>query len=64
MEHRLNRESINLFEAHLLKEEKAEATIRKYLRDIRSFFSFLDQREDRGIKTLFLKKRSLPIKKC
>lgn len=62
MEHRLNRESIDLFEAHLLKEEKAEAAIRKYLRDIRSFFSFLDQREDRGDKDFISKETVIAYK--
>lgn len=43
MEHRLNWNSIDLFEAYLIKEEKAEATIKKYIRDVRSFFSFLGE---------------------
>ena len=33
------------FEKHLRKEEKSAATIEKYLRDIRSFYSFLDNRQ-------------------
>ena len=62
MEHRLNRESINLFEAHLLKEEKAEATIRKYLRDIRSFFFLPGPKGGQGDKDFISKETVIAYK--
>ena len=43
--HSINTEAILRFEQHLKQEEKSEATIEKYLRDIRCFYVFLDNRE-------------------
>lgn len=37
-------ESIMKFEEHLISEEKSTATVEKYMRDIRCFYSFLDGR--------------------
>lgn len=37
-------QSLLQFEQHLIQEEKSAATIEKYLRDIRAFYTFLDGR--------------------
>ena len=46
MEHykTVNDEQINLFSAHLCKEERCPGTIEKYLRDMRAFAAWLGQR--------------------
>lgn len=36
---------IRRFEQHMIAEEKSAATIEKYLRDIRSFFAYLSDRQ-------------------
>lgn len=40
---RVTKESIDEFEKYLYERENAEATIRKYITDIRTFFRFLDE---------------------
>ena len=40
----INLEAIGQFKQHLKQEEKSEATIEKYLRDIQHFYSFLEDR--------------------
>lgn len=40
----INLEVIGQFKQHLKQEEKSEATIEKYLRDIQHFYSFLEDR--------------------
>lgn len=45
MYHSINIEAIRRFEQYLKQEEKSEATVEKYLRDIRCFYTFLDGRE-------------------
>lgn len=44
MYHSCNTEAILRFEQHLKQEEKSEATIEKYLRDIQHFYGFLEGR--------------------
>lgn len=39
----MNEEHIRQFQALLIDEEKSDATIRKYIRDLTSFFEFLDE---------------------
>ena len=42
MERILSQQKIDAFERHLYNEERSQATIDKYLRDVRVFFIFLD----------------------
>lgn len=49
--------AIQKFERHLIAEEKSTATIEKYLRDIRAFYSFLDHREITKKETVAYKER-------
>ena len=44
MRYTINLEIIGQFKQHLKQEEKSEATIEKYLRDIQHFYSFLEDR--------------------
>lgn len=39
------REQVKAFEGYLRNEEKSEATVEKYLRDVRAFLSFVGERE-------------------
>ena len=55
--HSINTEAILRFEQHLKQEEKSEATIEKYLRDIRCFYVFLDNREISKNETVAYKER-------
>ena len=41
----LKREKLEQYKQHLLSEEKSDATVEKYCRDINAFYSFLDGRE-------------------
>lgn len=45
------------FERYLISEEKSEATVEKYLRDIRTFYVFLDNREISKNETVTYKER-------
>ncbi len=54
-----NTEAILRFEQHLKQEEKSTATTQKYLRDIRCFCSFLDNREICKKETVAYKERLL-----
>ncbi len=40
----IGRESINKFEKYLVREEKSAATIEKYMRDVRAFSAYADNR--------------------
>ena len=44
------------FQEYLLEEEKSQATIEKYLRDVRHFFSFLKERTISKEETIAYKK--------
>ncbi len=50
-------QAILRFEQYLKQEEKSEATIEKYLRDIRGFYTFLDGREIDKKETVAYKER-------
>lgn len=41
---KITRQQIDNFRVHLLKGEKSEATIEKYLRDVRTFWSFAGEK--------------------
>ena len=41
MENRITTTNIGQFHARLVEDEKSEATIEKYLRDVEAFFSFV-----------------------
>lgn len=43
MENRMTRTNIEQFHARLIEDEKSEATIAKYLRDVEAFFSFVGE---------------------
>lgn len=43
MAHKMNEEQIRRFQEELINEEKSDATIRKYIRDVTSFFCFLGE---------------------
>ncbi len=45
MKRQLNQEKIQEFEAHLFSEERSVATVKKYLRDLRAFYEFMNGRE-------------------
>lgn len=45
MENQLRSESLNLYEQFLIEEEKASATISKYIRDIKAFYVWLEDKE-------------------
>ena len=53
----INTEAIRLFGQYLKQEEKSEATVEKYLRDIRCFYVFLDNREISKNETVAYKER-------
>ena len=48
MEHRISISSIEDFRVKLIEEERSLATIDKYMRDIRFFFSMAWKRKCRG----------------
>lgn len=45
MKNTINQEQIRAFSFHLIEDEKSEATIEKYIRDINAFVAFLNGRE-------------------
>ena len=42
---RISVEQIKLFESYLMSEERADATVEKYLRDIKAFMLWLADKE-------------------
>lgn len=43
-EKKLTENQMKLFHQHLIWEEKSKATVEKYLRDVRAFFSYVQER--------------------
>ena len=48
MEHRITEEIVGGYLKHLAREEYAQDTVKKYLRDIRTFAAWLEKRADVG----------------
>ena len=46
MTHQITKENVEAYHNHLLREEYAEGTVEKYLRDIRTFLTWLAGRKD------------------
>ena len=42
-ENKISVQSIEMFKKYLFEEERSAATIEKYVRDIKGFFTFLDE---------------------
>ena len=47
MEHRITEEIVGGYLKHLAREEYAQDTVKKYLRDIRTFAAWLEKRASR-----------------
>ena len=64
MKYILKREMLVCYEKVLIEEEKSQATIEKYMRDVRKFFQYVEEMgKKEGItKEIVLSyKRSLPV---
>ena len=48
MKYMLNREMLVDYEKVLVEEEKSQATIEKYMRDVRKFFQYVEETESQG----------------
>ena len=59
----LSKKELTAFKEYLHQEEKSEATVEKYLHDVRCFYTFLEQRATEKTEVLAYKdvyKRQVP----